>query len=373
MNLLILSSIDSFAMNLMRCIGSKHRVHVMGVGDHGATQRSRYCRNFVSFDPSYPMPREERLQLVSEYCAKHRIEIILAADAWMAKVLASIKQGLADGPKIYPIADLETIEMLNDKWLFSRFLKQHSLPHPETELLTRIEDVRGLRISFPVIVKALRLGDGLGIAKIDDTGCLEKWFGSEKLAAFPSIAQRYIPGDDFGLNVLAWKGRIIAQTIQKHDSLTSLRFIENETISELGRKIILASNYTGVANFDLRQDSSDGSFCFIECNPRFWGSLRASMRNGVNFVDLGIQLANGEKVETPRSKGITYVLPTRILRELKNGRLSGLRALSLASLADFFQIILDARSFFYLLKKRSLPLNGVRMQAGVFTKAAKNA
>src|SRR6476620_2529165 len=49
------------------------------------------------------------------------------------------------------------------------------------------------------------------------------------------------------------------------------------------RKIIQATNYSGVIGFDLRQ-RDDGRFVFLECNPRFWYNMELTMLAGANFV-----------------------------------------------------------------------------------------
>ena len=98
--------------------------------------------------------------------------------------------------------------------------------------------------------------------------------------------------------------------MQKYINPYTIQFFTSEKLLDLGRRIVAATNYEGVACFDLRIDERDNSMKFIECNPRFWNSLRASWRNGVNFVELGIMLAEGKEIPAENvSKNILYFVP----------------------------------------------------------------
>jgi len=67
-----------------------------------------------------------------------------------------------------------------------------------------------------------------------------------------------------------------------------LEFIEDQGIADQCRKIIQATHYSGVIGFDLRQ-RDDGSFVFLECNPRFWYNMELTMLAGANFVRAGVE------------------------------------------------------------------------------------
>ena len=64
----------------------------------------------------------------------------------------------------------------------------------------------------------------------------------------------------------------------------TIHFYDAPEFVEAGAKIIGATGYSGPAHFDGRHDERDGTIKFIECNPRFWASITASLHCGVNFV-----------------------------------------------------------------------------------------
>src|SRR5699024_4225225 len=86
-----------------------------------------------------------------------------------------------------------------------------------------------------------------------------------------------------------------------------LEFAHNEKALDLVRRIVKAANFSGVANIDLRIDEKSGEIKVIECNPRFWYTLQASLWRGLNFVAAGLDLAQGRNIMTvPPDNGRYY-------------------------------------------------------------------
>jgi hypothetical protein len=144
---------------------------------------------------------------------------------------------------------------------------------------------------------------------------------------FPILAQDYLPGQDIDLSVLCDDGEIVAWTIQESvpGESRSLRFLRNQAVLDMGSQLVRAIGFHGIAHFDLRHDERDGSIRFIECNPRFWGSVQYSAWAGVNFPDLGVRMAVGETPEWVVSAHETVchnpgLAPRRLLRDLVRGR-----------------------------------------------------
>ncbi len=103
---------------------------------------------------------------------------------------------------------------------------------------------------------------------------------------------------DIDLSVLALKGEIVAWTVQSWNEDKILEFSVNARCCALGREIIARTNFHGLAHFDMRIDDRDGTIKIIECNPRFWSSVAASMWQGTNFTELGVEAVMGEMSPT---------------------------------------------------------------------------
>jgi predicted ATP-grasp superfamily ATP-dependent carboligase len=74
----------------------------------------------------------------------------------------------------------------------------------------------------------------------------------------------------------------------------------------------------------MRIDERDGNVSVIECNPRFWGSMILSTWSGVNFVEMGCDMALGrpvvpmDQIDGPsKHQGVA---PRRMLKALLGGR-----------------------------------------------------
>jgi hypothetical protein len=99
----------------------------------------------------------------------------------------------------------------------------------------------------------------------------------------------------------------------------SLEFFEHDGTLDLAKRIIREFDYHGIAHFDMRIASDDSSLMAIECNPRFWYSMPASLWRGVNFVAAGVQYATqGGVSDVPRISPGKYFLPGSLISFLRN-------------------------------------------------------
>lgn len=315
MNILVLASDGFLTLSLLKCLRVvRARVWVMGVGPSPVLRASRGCFRYVACRPGDFAPTDEAAERLNAFCVAHNIQIILPTGITSVLFLAAVKPQITACPT-FPLAAPDVIARLHDKWRFSQLLDEHGLPQPRTRLLETPEDAARLDLTFPVVVKPLDLDGSRGVRTVEtpdelETGCL------------PLLAQEFAPGADVCLSVLAQGGDVRAWTIQKYAADKSgAEFVADERILEIGRKIMAALHFDGVANFDLRVDERDGSVRVIECNPRFWASLPLSLCGGVNFADLGIRQALGQPLPPAAPPEASYLSPATVVRELLRGRL----------------------------------------------------
>jgi predicted ATP-grasp superfamily ATP-dependent carboligase len=342
--ILILSENADFTLNLLRCLsdcGTEN--HVFGCGSLPAIARSRHCKKYIACEPEDFKEPETMLSRIRDYYEKEKPAVILAANMASSFLLSAVKHRLPEELRVFPIAEPAQLQQLFHKWHLACLLRENHLPMPETRLIERREEIPGLKMAFPLVIKPPDRGNKVGVKIVNST---EEIF--DYLAAgnpdhrLPLLAQEFIPGIDVDLNALAEKGKLLAWSIQKWVSDDTLQFIEHEPLLDIGRRIMEVTDYTGVAHFDMRIDSRDNSVKVIECNPRFWGSIRASLWNGVNFVKLGIDRCFDRPLpEEIRNRKITYLLPSKIFKEIFHGNLFILSKIPEASLADFKQLVAD--------------------------------
>jgi len=348
MNILILALEEDFALVLLRALKSSGmKCYVWGVKGFYSVKLSRYCRGYSgSARSEFENPSQGLISSINRLCEKKRIDLVLAADVGGAQLLSKIRDSISPAVKIFPTAASSQLEMLHNKWEFACFLKNNSIPFPPTVLLSGQEDIGRLNFTYPVVVKPLDLCNGQGVRKFDSYKGLVKYVSRKgRYNKLPLIVQEYIPGGDIDLNILAENGRTLAYSVQKWLSAEKMRFVTHKEAMDAGRRIVARCGYTGVVHFDMRIDSRDNSVKVIECNPRFWGSLKASRWNGVDFVGLGIKLARGERLQENHAQGtVTYILPDKALRRVIRGDLSILRDMPRETARDIRDIIFDPLS-----------------------------
>lgn len=249
---------------------------------------SKGCQKFFPIKyGTYVSSPMKLVNLINFVACKFNPLVVVPTGSDSIEFLSSYKDQVSS--PVFPVPPIDVFDNLNNKWKFSRLLKKLGLPQPATCLLEEISSLKSLEFSHPIISKQLCGSSGEDIYYLHSKGDLLAFIKSCDEKLFPMIIQEYIPGYDIDLSVLSVDGQIAAWAIQRLVGKGILEFIDEPGILSLGQQLIHETKFSGVAHFDLRYDNRDGCFKFIECNPRFWGSLKASCHCGVNFPCIGLQ------------------------------------------------------------------------------------
>jgi len=313
MNILVISTEEYLTLRLLKCLAPLDAVvHVFGAGP--AIRASRHCQHYKAYSSSaLDHPSAQVYGDIDRYCRQHAIDVVLPSGMASGFLLADwkVRSGTA---RVLPLASVEQLKVLNNKWSFAKLLEQHGLPFPKARLLQRAEDACTLDMEYPVILKPLELDAGRGVVRCDTPEEVQAHLQRSDVI-LPLIVQQYIPGADVGLGLLARQGVVVAWSIQRQlPDGTGAEFINHEHILQIGRRIMSLCQYDGIAHFDMRLDARDGSAKVLECNPRFWASLPFCMLAGVNFAALGIRLALGQPVPEGSYQTLKVTFPTQALR-----------------------------------------------------------
>ncbi len=359
MNVLILFTNNALALNILRCLAPLGvKCYLFGEGNTSPVSLSKFCKQCIPFKFTRDeKPAQEDIDAINKYCVDKKISCIFPADCETAIFLARIKHRLAPGVKTIPLMDAPTLVALDDKWEFEQILRKFNLPGPRTFKAENLEELKAIDLPFPRVVKPIRGGSrwltGGDVGEYIKKDMPAYLAGGQDPRVYPLLVQEFISGYDVDLSILAFKGKIVAYTIQKWAGGDRIEFLNLPQLFELGRRFSADLKFEGIAHFDLRYDNRDGLIKFIECNPRFWGTLRASMWEGVNFPELALDLAMGKPAKeqnVPRQ--ITYVLPAKILARLFKGDLSALKGLPDSSKNDLWQLLGDPLSCIYSVLHR---------------------
>ncbi|MDE2149809.1 MAG: hypothetical protein KGJ55_08265 [Gammaproteobacteria bacterium] len=197
-----------------------------------------------------------------------------------------------------------TLEILQDKARFGRFLRDAGLPHPRTFPLDRFADIA--QVPFGeldrVFVKpkdSQRFNKALDKKGIwaDSRVELERvWTGIHALG-FGVIAQEYVPGtaaDHYFIDGFRDRHGVIKGVLARrrwrifppdfgnssYCESVALRQVSGafETLSELLERL----HYRGIFSAEFKRDARDGSFRILEVNTRAWWYVEFAARCGVN-------------------------------------------------------------------------------------------
>lgn len=294
-------------------------VDVLSVGRTNAVRYSRYRRNYL--ERGWPRSRAERKELaggINRYAAAHEIEVLIPTDMAVSGLIENISDQLR-GIAIFPVSGSRLISGLNNKWQFWRFLRQANIPAPMSRLIAdsdRLSDALA-GMTYPLIVKPLACEAGHGVVEVKEfAGMVEHLAKPSPYNGLPLIAQEKVGDHDIDVSLLAVGGELIVALVQSHAAPGVLEFVRNEYAVDIARRIVKLTKYTGVANIDMRVDSSTGGISVLECNPRFWFTLQASVWHGVNFVEWGVAWATGRPLPQDLSgKPGRYYLHSDLLKQ----------------------------------------------------------
>lgn len=274
---------------------------VIGPESGKALVLTKGCQKYFPFkNGAYISSPMKIINLINSVAYNFNPSIIVPTDSDSTMLLSSYKDHISI--PLFPVPSRDIFDCLNNKWYFFQLLKRIGLPQPKTFLLEDVSALNKFELKFPLVSKQLCGRSGEDIYYFNNEDNLFNFLKGCEKKLLPMILQEYIPGYDIDLSVLSINGQIMAWSIQKWKEKGILQFINEPDILSLGQQLIHEIQYTGVAHFDLRYDNRDRAFKFIECNPRFWGSLKASYCCGVNFPCIGLQQ-------------VLYLLPKNSLKQ----------------------------------------------------------
>lgn len=274
-------------------------------------------------------------------------ELLLVANTdWLIRLLVTHRTHLEQWYQV-PVLGADLLAQLSDKVSFSELCTELGIATPRT----LVQDFRAaddpvwvpqaLDVRFPVIAKAANSADyermsfpgKAKVYQVADAGELADLWGTLRAAGFRGrfVVQELIPGDDSQMRSITCyvdsRGQITL-------SCAAHVLLEEHTPSGLGNpaamitgrsdelmasahRLLLATGYTGFANFDVKVDPRDGTGYFLEVNPRIGRNnfyLTAAGANPVTF--LVRDLIGGELVEpVVVDREVLYsIVPLRMLR-----------------------------------------------------------
>ncbi|WP_422351472.1 ATP-grasp domain-containing protein [Flagellimonas sp.] len=278
-------------------------------------KHSRFIKS-VTICPS-ETTNEELGQKINDLCAKLGIDIVLPIQEGLIHFLSSNKQRLPKNVKLVDLPPANSLSIVTNKIAFAKHLEHNNIPAPLSYAISdcKLPDYENFR--FPLLFKphvVTETGMGKGIVLLKEKGALQKLCKEETNDSGEFLFQEYIAGYDIGCGVLCKEGEIIAHTIQK-DILgdkrnfappNGIQIMHDPEVLSVVSGLMKSLHWNGVAQIDLRYDTVNDRILVIEVNGRYWSTLLASLRAGVNFPYLAIQSVLGNDLGERQYSEMNY-------------------------------------------------------------------
>jgi predicted ATP-grasp superfamily ATP-dependent carboligase len=208
-------------------------------------------------------------------------------------------------PAIFPFPAADVLQALDNKWEFAKICAERQVPIPKTLHFRNSAafdpQLVETELSYPVIVKpAVGFGQH-NIVVIAGPAEAEIY---RRLETHPLaiVVQEFVAGRDWALSTFSRNGIVThwctwecPGQLESQDSTSrygvarfqTTNFRRHDALVEMGRQVIAATGYSGVANFDARL-AENGRMVLLECNPRFFNRMLAARMCGLDFLAAGL-------------------------------------------------------------------------------------
>lgn len=267
----------------------KHDCRLLGGTDTRKLRYSLLFRERIEIDFEHP-DDEDLLQKLIAIAGREPHAVLLPVDCASVRMISRLGARLP--LKTIPLPDVDVMNMLDDKWRFFQFCREHGLDVPDTVYIGAKEkldyrDVAG-RLGTPFILKPANEAGSAGVQVIHSEAQFRKEVLANPAYRFRTlIAQRFIAGTDVCIDLFAAQGRTRAMALRERVG-GLIRFFESERMRDIACRIATACSYNGVMNMDARIEEGTGKIFLLESNPRFWATVSASAGAGLNFVAVSI-------------------------------------------------------------------------------------
>ena len=187
-------------------------------------------------------------------------------------------------------------------------------PSPKSKRVSSVDDLNGIELSYPVIVKPLDRSGSRGITKLESEDSLEEAIKVAKEQGFEDAAlvEEFVEGQEYSVEYISFKGKHQFLALTYKYTTGAPHFIETghlepapideDKLSEIKRVTEHALDSLGIkygASHTEIKINKDGIIKIIEIGGRmggdFIGSTLVKLSTGVDFVEQVIRVSLGEE------------------------------------------------------------------------------
>ncbi len=206
----------------------------------------------------------------------------------------------------------ECVLKSTNKNLMRKCFEEGGDPSPKSILVENIDDLAGVKLEYPVIVKPLDRSGSRGITKLDSPEGLGEAIEAAKECGFikKALVEEYVGGDEYSVEYISWKGKHTFLAITRKYTTGAPHFIETGHMEPApvtdkmtdGIKAVVEHALSslgieyGASHSEVKVDKN-GNVKIIEIGGRmggdFIGSHLVELSTGVDFVKAVIDVALG--------------------------------------------------------------------------------
>lgn len=204
---------------------------------------------------------------------------------------------------LIPVSDIKTLEALNNKIHSFKLALSAGLPVPETIVPSNLKDIDLFIKDYglPVIIKRGWSRSAQGVYKVDEDNVsnIYELVQKHNIEFGKFVIQKFVLGETYGVSLLMNRGKLRAifthkrlrEKIKSGGPSTLRISTRNPLLEDYAVKLLESVSFHGIAMVEFKYDEQSGNCWFIECNPRFWGSVGLAINSGVNFPYLLYKMA----------------------------------------------------------------------------------
>ncbi len=302
-------------LGIVRQLGAAHDVFVATTRRIAIASISRYAHRSLTC-PS-PADSYEFIAWLDQVVREHAIDQIIPVGALSCELLSRHRDRWLPGTRIV-LADPDQVATALDKVAVGRIAERVGIAVPKTRQPQSLDELQeaGDSVGYPLVIKAALEG-ATGVAYVDTRHQLRPMFESYlrryqwSSDTLPLLQQRII-GPGFGVFATYQEGvrrrlmahRRIREFPATGGASTCAELVHDPCLLELGKRLLDALKWHGVAMVEFKLNAADGTFYLMEVNPKFWGSLELGLAAGADFPGDLIAMGAGEALPfTPPPAG----------------------------------------------------------------------
>jgi protein-tyrosine-phosphatase/predicted ATP-grasp superfamily ATP-dependent carboligase len=290
-------------LSVIRSLGRKGiMVHAANSLPEDLALYSKYVAKYFLLPP-YSEPDRWKSE-VNSIVEKEHYDLVIPTDDSPIILLQQIRSEIEKHSSVY-LLDAYSFTITNDKLKTYSFCKSLGIRVPGYSTLSKDDDPGKIlkKYNFPLILKPV---SSFSVDNLEKKNLVKIARNTDEFITILKtlllhnprvIVQEYFEGAGMGVEILAFRGEILAafQHIRIHEKrIWGIRNIGGAStyrrsqpvdpfLIDQAQKIIRGMNYTGVAMLEFRKNFEKNESVLIEINGRFWGSLPLAVAAGADF------------------------------------------------------------------------------------------